>query len=127
MAGDRRRRILCTSCGRLGLHRGLGLCEACHVRRQQRGRRRLTRRLFEYLVARDGPLCLCGRDLTEWSATLDHLHPVALAPFYAGPDINGPANLQLLCRSCNRAKGLRIQARPLRRRFRQPSLWQDLP
>ncbi|MCY4522257.1 MAG: HNH endonuclease [Caldilineaceae bacterium] len=87
----------------------------------------MTRRLFEYLVARDGPRCLCGRDLTEWPVTLDHLHPLALAVFYAGPDIHGPANLQLLCRSCNRAKGARIQARPIRRRFRQPSLWQALP
>ena len=92
---------------------------------RQKGRRRLTRKLFEHLVARDGPLCLCGRDLTEWPATLDHLHPVALAPSYAGPDIHGSANLQLLCRHCNRSKGIRIQARPIRRRFRQLSLWHD--
>jgi hypothetical protein len=62
-----------------------------------------TDRQWEDLKERQGHYCLCCRRTEpEVELTKDHVIPV----FWGGPD--SPDNLQVLCRSCNTAKGIHI-------------------
>jgi hypothetical protein len=64
------------------------------------GRRAATLREREAIVARDGSACrACG---SSENLCIDHIVPVAKG------GRNAPANLQILCRSCNSKKGPRL-------------------
>jgi len=63
------------------------------------------RLMRESVIARDGNVCRrCCREVAERELTVDHIRPRSRFPELA----LALSNLQVLCRSCNSAKGARV-------------------
>lgn len=101
----------CQGCGEIALALpGMKWCQACRKRRkwQRKSSRWKERRL--YVIERDGgrcQVCKCrvvsGQSLHPRAAEIDHIIPVSLWP-KGVRGVNDPANLRLLCRTCNATK-----------------------